>query len=66
MMSAERKYPKYGQHLHTESERDPVCGMEVDPHSHGEATYLGRIYHFCSGDCQAAFQREPEKYVQTP
>ena len=45
--------------------KDPVCGMEVDPASAaGTAEYQGKTYYFCSPGCKAAFEREPEKYVQ--
>ena len=45
--------------------KDPVCGMEVDPASAaGTAEYRGKTYYFCSPGCKAAFEREPEKYVQ--
>jgi YHS domain-containing protein len=43
---------------------DPVCGMTVDrhraPHS---ARFAGRVVHFCSAGCHAAFQEEPERYA---
>jgi Cu+-exporting ATPase len=39
--------------------------MEVDPASAaGTAEYQGKTYYFCSPGCKAAFEREPEKYVQ--
>ena len=44
--------------------RDPVCGMEVDPHStpfsqkHG-----GRTYYFCSAGCLAKFQANPSQFT---
>ena len=47
--------------MHVE-ERDPVCGMEVNPdktrftYDHGGVTYL-----FCCGGCQTAFARSPDQ-----
>ena len=46
-------------------ERDPVCGMNVDPNKavakveHGEKTY-----YFCAAGCAKRFQQAPEKYLQ--
>jgi Cu+-exporting ATPase len=45
-------------------EKDPVCGMNVDPnrtehrHLHG-----GKTFYFCSSSCQAAFAKDPAKYL---
>ena len=46
-----------------ESERCPVCGMQVDPESSPSESYDGTTYHFCSNDCRTAFQQEPQSYV---
>src|SRR5208282_4992999 len=48
-------------------ERDPVCGMNVDPatarhiHQHG-----GKNYYFCCAGCGSKFQADPAKYLATP
>lgn len=44
-------------------ERDPVCGMEVDPKK-AAAThqYQGTTYYFCAPGCRAAFAKDPERY----
>ena len=48
-------------------ERDPVCGMMVDPsHAAGKAEYQGRTYYFCNPRCEQRFRAEPEKYVKSP
>ncbi len=45
-------------------ERDPVCGMVVDPakaawrHDHA-----GRTYFFCRAECLAKFKADPDHYV---
>lgn len=45
-------------------ERDPVCGMRVDP---ATAPYrhvrAGRSYYFCAQGCLEKFQTHPEQYV---
>ncbi|MFC2030042.1 YHS domain-containing protein [Chloroflexota bacterium] len=45
-------------------ERDPVCGMMVDPAT-AAATYeyRGKTYYFCAVGCKVAFERDPEKYL---
>ncbi len=46
-------------------ERDPVCGMTVDPaHAASSAEYDHKLYHFCSRGCAEKFQREPKKYLE--
>ncbi len=46
---------------------DPVCGMEVDIQTATEkAQYQGRIYYFCSEDCRASFESDPERYLTPP
>ena len=43
---------------------DPVCGEEVNPvDSDYQAHYRGKIYFFCSLNCQIDFQEAPERYV---
>jgi YHS domain-containing protein len=45
-------------------EKDPVCGMDVDPQS-AEYTsdYRGKTYYFCSFDCKRQFDLEPEAFT---
>ena len=44
---------------------DPVCGMQFDSEkSEFKSRYRGRTYYFCCPKCKAAFDREPQKYVQ--
>src|SRR3990170_6495039 len=46
-------------------QRDPVCGMTVDParaaatHDHG-----GKTYYFCCRGGKEKFRAEPEKYLK--
>jgi Cu+-exporting ATPase len=45
-------------------ERDPVCGMSVNPDSAKAHTqHHGKTYYFCCGGCAQKFQQEPEKYL---
>ena len=44
--------------------RDPVCGMEVDPHATPHrAEHAGRTHYFCSAGCRAKFVADPAKYL---
>jgi len=45
-------------------ERDPVCGMEVDPKSAADSIeHHGKAYYFCSTRCQRQFEADPAKYA---
>ena len=47
-------------------EKDPVCGMSVDParakHRHEHA---GKTYYFCRQECKSDFERAPEQFIKT-
>jgi P-type Cu+ transporter len=44
--------------------KDPVCGMNVDPHTaKHRASHEGRPYYFCSAGCRAKFVADPQKYL---
>jgi Cu+-exporting ATPase len=46
------------------TERDPVCGMQVDPaRAAAKVEHDGRTYLFCSGGCAKKFSESPEKYL---
>jgi len=46
-------------------ERDPVCGMQVDPNSAAaSAEHEHKIYYFCSDGCRSRFQADPARYLQ--
>jgi Cu+-exporting ATPase len=48
-------------------QRDPVCGMTVDPdHAAATAAHAGKTYHFCSAGCAKKFAADPEKYLAAP
>jgi len=44
--------------------KDPVCGMNVDPHTAKHRhEYKGHPYYFCSAGCRTKFAADPEKYL---
>jgi len=48
----------------TRRERDPVCGMMVDPEqSAGSHVHAGRTYYFCHSRCRERFARAPGAYL---
>jgi len=48
-------------------EKDPVCGMMVDPQKPaGKVERGGKTYYFCSVRCAERFQKEPEKFLAAP
>ncbi|MCJ2181745.1 cadmium-translocating P-type ATPase [Novosphingobium sp. 1949] len=45
-------------------DRDPVCGMRVDPASaRHSAEHDGHTYHFCSAGCRTKFVADPARYL---
>jgi YHS domain-containing protein len=45
------------------TERDPVCGMDVDvSHASGHREQGGRVYWFCSTACTNKFDANPDYY----
>ena len=45
-------------------QRDPVCGMLVDPRTTPyRQQYARRLYFFCSTGCQSKFLDNPTKYL---
>jgi len=46
-------------------EKDPVCGMTVDPRrAAGKVEHTGKIYSFCSARCAERFQKQPEEFLE--
>jgi P-type Cu+ transporter len=63
-----------GQHQHgqgccsskksVDTVKDPVCGMDVDPHTaKHRATLHGHPYYFCSAGCRTKFENDPARYL---
>lgn len=49
---------------HATMAKDPVCGMDVDPHTaKHRAEHGGRTYYFCCNGCRTKFVADPEKYL---
>lgn len=45
-------------------QRDPVCGMLVDPSAApARREYQGRVYYFCCPRCAERFSDEPDGFV---
>jgi P-type Cu+ transporter len=48
-------------------EKDPVCGMMVDPQkAAGKVAHEGKTYYFCSARCAERFRNEPEEFLAAP
>src|SRR5260221_656577 len=48
-----------------EMERDPVCGMSVEPNkAAAKVEHGGQTYYFCAPGCAKRFKQAPEKYLQ--
>ncbi len=44
--------------------KDPVCGMDVDPHTAKHTSYFAqRPYYFCSASCKTKFDSDPQRYL---
>jgi Cu+-exporting ATPase len=47
------------------TQKDPVCGMQVDPaKAAGKSEYKGTTYYFCAVRCKEKFDANPEHYVK--
>jgi len=45
-------------------EKDPVCGMEVNPATAQETIdYQGKTYYFCAPGCRRSFEADPTEYL---
>ncbi|WP_447984723.1 heavy metal translocating P-type ATPase [Nitrospira sp. Nam74] len=50
----------------TGSQKDPVCGMNVEPsEAAGMAEHAGQTYYFCSDHCLKKFKAHPDRYIGT-
>ena len=46
-------------------EKDPVCGMQVDPaKAAATSAYQGKTYYFCAQVCKRKFDENPAQYVK--
>jgi Cu+-exporting ATPase len=46
-------------------EKDPVCGMDVDPERRPDlrVEHDGTTYSFCGKGCMLEFQEDPERFL---
>jgi P-type Cu+ transporter len=50
--------------MEKDMERDPVCGMNVDPErAKAKVEHGGKIYYFCSASCAKRFEGAPEQFL---
>ena len=51
--------------LPSSSEKDPVCGMTVNPATAkgGAHEFQGKVYHFCNPRCREKFAQNPRRYL---
>ncbi len=48
------------------TQRDPVCGMEIEPQSaFATREHMGQTFYFCSQSCVDQFNKDPHHYVMT-
>ncbi|MGH7051115.1 MAG: heavy metal translocating P-type ATPase [Acetobacteraceae bacterium] len=60
--TAHAAHPGHGEATH--AERDPVCGMTVDPATaRHHAEHAGRTFFFCSAGCLEKFKAAPARYL---
>src|SRR5580700_6479500 len=51
------------EHIKT-AEKDPVCGMTVDPdRAAAQSVHDGKAFYFCCQSCATRFAASPEKYL---
>src|SRR5215468_3355850 len=49
-----------------EKEKDPVCGMDVDPATARHyLDHAGKTYYFCCGGCLEKFRGDPDRYLNS-
>ncbi|WP_394085053.1 heavy metal translocating P-type ATPase [Roseixanthobacter finlandensis] len=49
---------------HSHMAKDPVCGMDVDPHTaKHRADHNGQPFYFCCAGCKTKFEADPERYL---
>jgi len=45
--------------------KDVVCGMMIEAETAVAKTeYKGETFYFCAPGCRAAFEKDPQKYLQ--
>src|SRR5215469_9918774 len=54
-----------GPNPSSNGERDPVCGMLVDPATAPAVEHAGKSYYFCCPGCAQKFQVAPDQYLRS-
>ena len=56
--------PHHDETAQAADERDPVCGMTVNPaKAAGQHAHAGHTYYFCGKSCLEKFRADPVKYL---
>src|SRR5262249_29755661 len=59
-----RKPLKPSENSTAAKEKDPVCGMDVDPaKTRHRLEHDGKTYYFCCGGCLEKFRADPARYL---
>ena len=45
------------------NKKDPICGMPTSAGVEDTISYKGKVFGFCSKECEAEFMKTPEKYL---
>lgn len=54
---------KTQEELSPNMEKDPVCGMDVDPATaQFSSEHEGVVFYFCSAGCKQTFDGDPHRY----
>jgi Cu+-exporting ATPase len=61
--SSEHQHHQHNEATGEQSEKDPVCGMNVSADSKFSVEHEGKTYRFCSEKCESKFVAEPQKYL---
>jgi YHS domain-containing protein len=51
------------EHLLVDNKKDPGCGMPVSAGISDTAHYKGKVLGFCSKECKAVFEKDPEHLI---
>jgi Cu(I)/Ag(I) efflux system membrane fusion protein len=65
LMDSESRMRKAAASVGSTENRDPVCGMKVDPSGAGilKSDFCGKTFYFCSDHCKGLFAKNPEQYA---
>ncbi len=61
---ADEKKTERQQAAEKTTEKDLVCGMDVNKDKALKAEHDGKTYYFCSKHCEETFKKDPSKYLK--